>query len=165
MGNLYTLTFVNNSSNDWTAAVYQTDPALQQTTNAMSLAWFTKAAAKTTSVDFTWTIDYSFVWSETGTLIPGVLFKASQNWAADLNSSNKVTFTQQPSGAFTFANQTMGQPTGSLLIAQDGTIPSNTASVGIGMSNAGTFAVPAQPNINLTFSPHPQYWITFGKYQ
>jgi hypothetical protein len=32
------------------------------------------------------------------------------------------------------------------------------------MSGAGTFVVQAQPNINLTFTPHPTYWITFGNY-
>lgn len=165
MGNKYTLTFKNNSTNAWTVAVYQTDPALQATTNALSLAWFAKAAATGTSIDFTWTIDYNFVWMESGILKPGVVFKASQSPAADLNASNKINFTQMANGAFTFANQSAGQPSGSLLVQQDGTIPLNTASVGIGMSNAGTFVVPAQPNINITFSPHPQYWIAFGNYQ
>ena len=32
------------------------------------------------------------------------------------------------------------------------------------MSNAGTFAVPAQPNTNLVFTPHPEYWVTAGTF-
>jgi len=165
-GTQYTLTFANNSTNDWTACVFQTDPGLQATTNAMSLAWFTKPTAKTTGTDFTWTIDYSFVWSETGTLIPGVLFKAAQKWPADLQTSNKVNFTRLDSGAYTFANQTAQAPSGSLIIAEDPKkIPVAGASVGIGMSNAGTFAVPSQPNVTLTFTPTPLYWITFGTFK
>lgn len=32
------------------------------------------------------------------------------------------------------------------------------------MSGFGTSAVQAQPNMNLIFTPHPQYWIAFGSY-
>lgn len=39
-----------------------------------------------------------------------------------------------------------------------------TAMVGIGLSNAATFAVPAQPNVNLVFTPHPEYWVTAGTF-
>jgi hypothetical protein len=33
------------------------------------------------------------------------------------------------------------------------------------MSNAGTFAVQAQPNTNLVFTPHPDYWLTVGTFR
>lgn len=36
--------------------------------------------------------------------------------------------------------------------------------VGIGMSGSPTFVVNAQPNMNLTFTPHPEYWIAFGNF-
>jgi hypothetical protein len=157
----YSLTFVNNSSNTWDAAVYQKDPDLG-VPNVQSLAWFAKTAAPTTKVVFTWTIDYSFVWSETGVLVPGVMFNATQDWPADLSTQNKVTFTKDP--AYTFTNQTQGPLPGILYISQDNNIPSKMASVGIGMSGAGVFAVQAQPNIQVSFTPHPQYWITFGQF-
>jgi hypothetical protein len=157
----YSLTFVNYSSNTWDAAVYQKDPDLG-VPNVQSLAWFAKTAAPTTKVVFSWTIDYSFVWSETGELVPGVMFNATQDWPANLDTQNKVTFTKDP--AYTFANQIQGPQPGILYISQDNTLPSKMASVGIGMSGSGVFAVQAQPNIQVSFTPHPQYWITFGQF-
>ncbi len=162
MGVNYTLIFQNNSSNLWTAAVYQNDPDINNP-DVMSLAWFTKAAAPTTNVQFGWTIDYGFVWSETGTLTKGVVFTASQDWPADLTTTNRVGFTDENS-AFTFQNQVEGPLPGTLSIVQDNTIPADTASVGVSMSGSGTYAVQAQPNITASFTPHPNYWITFGSY-
>lgn len=162
----YSLIFQNNSVNAGSAAVYQTDPNIG-VPNIMSLAWFSKFTLPTTNVVFQWTIDYSFVWSQTGTLKPGVVFLASQNWQADLSSTNQVTLTYQNSpqgGAYTFQNQGPGPQQGTLYIVEDNTVPLSQASVGIGMSGAGTFVTQAQPNLQLTFTPHPQYWITFGNY-
>ncbi len=161
-GTKYTLNFVNNSSLTGDACVYQQDPDINDP-NVMSLAWFCKPATPTTTVRFEWTIDYSFVWSETGKLQPGVMFTASQDWPADLTSSNQVQFTKV-GGAYTFQNQQQGPQPGTLYVNQDGTITPNQASVGIGMSGSGTFAVQSQPNITAMFTPHPQYWITFGDF-
>lgn len=161
MSQTYTLTFVNNSVNLASACVYQKAPDTSMV-DVMSLAWFSKEAAPHTRVNFSWTIDYSFIWSQTGTLAPGVLFSASENLPADLTSTNKVSFTNE-NGAYTFQNQGPGTP-GSLTIAQDGTIPAQQAAVGIGMSGQGAFAVQAQPNMNEMFTPHPNYWITFGTF-
>jgi hypothetical protein len=156
----YNLTCVNNSNNTGSFLVFQQLPT--PSANIFPLAWFTKVAAPTTKITFTWTIDYSFVWSQTGQLIPGVEFYASQNWAADLANKNKVTFTntgQVP----TFQNQGPGLP-GSLQIVSDSTVPAGTFSVGVGMSGAGTFVQQAQPNWNWTYTPHPEYWVAFGSY-
>ncbi len=161
-GTQYSLIFVNDSTMTGDACVYQQDPDLGDP-NAMSLAWFAKAAAPTTTVQFDWTIDYSFVWSETGELDAGVMFAASQDWPADLSTTNQVQFTNS-GGAYTFQNQMAGPQGGTLYISQDGSIPSNQASVGIGMGGSGTFAVQAQPNVTAMFTPHPEYWITFGTF-
>jgi hypothetical protein len=162
MGNTYSVVFKNNSTMTGDVCIYQTDPDITDP-SVMSLAWFAKHATPTTEIDFDWQIDYSFVWGETGELIPGVRFKASQNWAADLSAQNKVTYTNN-GGAYTFKDQVAGPSQGKLYIAEDGTIPSNMSSVGIGMSGAGTFVRQAQPNMNLIFTPHPVYWITFGNF-
>ncbi len=162
MSDNYSLIFVNNSSMLGDACVYQTDPNINDP-NVMSLAWFSKRATPTTRVKFDWTIDYSFVWSETGVLVPGVVFSASQEWAADLSNKNQVQFTKA-GGAYSFQNQGTGPQPGSLYIREDSTIPAKQASVGIGMSGAGTFAVQAQPNITAIFTPHPKYWISFGNF-
>lgn len=159
----YSVIFKNNSTMLGDVCIYQSDPNITDP-QVMSLAWFAKRAYPTTECDFFWTIDYSFVWDETGILKPGVLFKASQNWNADLLNSNKVSFTHAD-GAYTFKDQEIGPAQGKLYINEDNTVPPNQASVGIGMSGAGTFVRQCQPNMNLIFSPHPQYWITFGNYE
>lgn len=157
----YTLTAINNSSNAGNFCVFQQDPDLG-VSDVLSLAWFSKFAYPDTTVKFTWTIDYNFVWSETGVLTPGVLFDASQTFDADIQNSNQITLTY--AGGYNFINQTKGPKPGILYIREDSTIPPKHASVGIGMSGFGTFVVQAQPNLNLNFSPHPRYYIAFGNF-
>lgn len=162
MGQTYTLIVVNNSSNPGNACVYQKDPDLG-VPNVMSLAWFAKYAFPTTTLRFSWTVDYNFVWSQTGQLVPGVMFTASQSPSANLSTTNQITLDYQ-SGAYDFTNQTQGPEAGTLYIREGPSVPLNQAAVGIGMSGFGTFVVQAQPNLNLTFTPDPEYWITFGTY-
>jgi hypothetical protein len=162
-GTGYSLIFQNNSINLGSACVYQQPPNLG-TQDVMSLAWFAQEAAPTTKIRFSWQVDYSFVWAETGPLVPGVMFSASQTLPANPGGiNNQVTLTDTQ-GALNFVNQTAGPQLGNLYIEQDGTIPENTASVGIAMSGAGTFAVAAEPNIQAVFTPTPNYFITFGQY-
>ncbi len=161
MGQQYAINFANNSINGWSACVFQQDENIGQT-GVMSLAWFAKKCNPATKCNFNWTIDYSFVWAETGVLVPGVNFSASQTVAAGLTSNNLITFDNN--GAFLFEGQGTATPAGSLYIDQTPNIPLYTASVGIGMSGSGTFAVQAQPNINATFTPHPKYWMAFGQF-
>ena len=158
----YRLTFVNNSSDVWTACLYQTDPSGNP--DVQSLVWFAKPAAPGTSVGIEWTIDYSFYWGETGPLMPGVNVHHEQLWPANLTTANQVSFLRQPDGAYSFANQTAGPSPGSLSIIQQGSVVPGQASVGISMSGAGVFAFQASPNMNTVFTPHPTYWITAGMY-
>lgn len=162
IGTQYSVVFVNKSTQTGNACMFQQDPDIS-IPNVMSLAWFAKRTAPKTTVIFRWSIEYDFVWSETGNLTPGVVFVASQVVPADLSTANQITFGKSD-GAYTFSSQGKGPRTGNLYITEDGTIPPNAVSVGVGMSGFGTFAVDAQPNSNLTFTPHPQYWITFGNY-
>lgn len=165
MSTQYTLIFQNNSTLGGDACVYQTDPEMANP-QVMSLAWFSKYAYPTTQLQFQWSIDYDFVWGNTGTLAPGVVFSAAQVWPTDPNGENQVTFSYDPANqAYFFENQRTGGIPGNLYIDETGIIPvGSPASVGIGMSGFGTFAMQAQPNYNLTFSPHPEYWITFGTF-
>lgn len=158
----YSLIFKNFSSNQGSGCVYQDSPNIANA-QVMSLAWFSKVAAPQTTITFTWTIDYSFVWAETGQLIPGVMFMAGQTFPADLSTTNSITLSYI-GGAYQFQNQTAGASAGNLYIREDATVPLKQASVGIGMSGAGTFVVQAQPNYNLIFTPHPKYYITFGTF-
>ncbi len=173
IGTQYTLRVINDSTNFQDMCVYQEDPNIG-VPNVLSLAWFAKPAYPTTTVMFRWTIDYSFLWSETGMLVPGVYFDASQTWPADpsivtpataTTPGNQIGFTH-PQGAYTFVSEEMrGAQNGSLYIVQNSDVPLKQASVGIGMSGAGTFAVQAQPNLNLTFTPHPAYYLAAGTFE
>jgi rhizosphere induced protein len=161
-GQQYTLIFNNQSPNNWTFVCFQNQPS-GLPMNYVSLAWFAQPAAPRTRIIFRWQVDYSFVWSQTGTLAPGVIFTASQDIPTNgVTSNNAITFTREPNGAFNFKDQATG-PSGALTIQQDDTIPFNTASIGIGVSGAGTFAVQAQPNIPVTFVPTPTYYVAFGQ--
>jgi len=162
MGTQYTLRFVNNSQVTAQACVYQTDPDIG-VPGVMSVAWFAKGAAPTTRIAFSWEIDYSFVWSEIGTLAAGVMFDASQVWDADLSATNQVTFTHE-GGIYTFENQHSGPHPGSLYVLEDSKLPHNQAAVGIGVSGRPAYVVQAMPNWNLCFTPKPKYWITFGNF-
>jgi hypothetical protein len=153
----YTVIALNHSTMNGNACVYQQAPNTADS-NVMSLAWFSKGMHARTRAEFKWSLDYSFLWSETGVLVPGVLFSASETLAATLGA--RVDFNHDGTGYF-FENETAGTPN-KLSIAQGASIPSNQASVGIGMSGSGTFAVQAQPRMNAIFAPHPEYWITFG---
>ncbi len=163
MSQQYTLTFQNNTRNYGKLCVYQTAPDIADP-QLMSLAWFTEPAHPTTRVQFTWTIDYAFIWDETGPLVPGVKFDASQTWPADLTKNNSVTLTTSRN-ALTFRDQLTGGRPGTLYVHNDNTVPFDQVSVGIAMSGAGTFAKEAQPNLQFSYTPHPVYWVTFGDYE
>lgn len=167
MSTKYSLTVTNNSTQFQDLCVYQ-KPVDLGVPNVMALAWLTAPAWPGTTVTFDWTLDYCFIWAQTGSLKPGVTFRAQQTVTADPDNLNaNQTLFDYRNGAFTFAtgNAAGTAELGSLYIRQMPSIPTGTATVGIGMSNAGVFAVEAQPNINLVFSPHPEYWVTAGTFQ
>lgn len=161
----YQLVVVNNSDNVGSVCVFQRPAEAAETPNIMSIAWLTKRLYPTSQVRFTWELDYQFVWAETGELKPGVTFDAGQSWQAGLTENNMVTLHCDEYGAYTFQNQTTNaNATGSLVIQQDSTIPLNRASAGLGMGGQGVYALQAQPNMTIIFTPHPTYWLTFGEY-
>lgn len=162
----YQLTFINNSPEDWTAAVYQKPPDLGDY-EVLSLAWFAKKAYTGTTVTFTWDINYNFVWAQTGQLIPGVQFTAGETVDANLTSQNSLTLDYDPSsgGAFYFLKPPKaGENNGTLYTPCTNHVPAGMASVGIGMSGFGTYVVQAEPQLQAMFTPHPNYWIVFGQY-
>lgn len=162
MATQYSITLVNNSTQSGTFMVFQKDPGAYP--NVMSLAWMAKNAHPATQLSFDWTQDYNFVWDETGMLVPGVTVEASQVLPADPTGSNSIKLIHDGFG-FSFEDPGTESQPGSLLIQEDATIPPNTAAVGIGMSGAATFMVQAQPNMNVVFTPHPEYWVAFGNFE
>lgn len=167
MSTNYSLTVTNNSTRFQDLCVYQ-KPVDLGLPDALALAWLTAPAWPKTTVTFSWNLDYNFMWSQTGSLKPGVTFEAQQIEPADPENParNQIQFDYRD-GAFTFlaGNASGAAELGSLYIRELGNVPPDAATVGIGMSNAGTFVVQAQPNTNLVFTPHPEYWITAGTFE
>ena len=115
---------------------------------------------------FEWDIDYYFMWSQTGHLVPGVRFHASQKEDAEpKNLAKNSIVLSKPNGGYKFIPPVQSAPAGSLMISTDNTVPNDEASVAVGMSGQPAFAKNAKTNMNFTFSPHPEYWIVFGDYQ
>jgi len=130
----------------------------------LSLAWFARGAHPETQITFKWTMDYSFVWAETGPLSPGVLFEPGQVKAADLSTSNQISFGSQ-NNAFRFFGQMDGRLHGQLFIDQDNTVPVSVAAIGFGLSGSAAFAQQALPNRRTMFNPRPKFWIAFGEFE
>jgi hypothetical protein len=160
----YSIEVRNQSQLNGSVCLFQHQPDISSVPSVYSIAWMVQPSGPGMTSDFNWSIDYGFVWSESGTLSPGVTFQTSQHVPADLNSANQITFTNA-GGRFTFVGPGGGAPRGSLMIHSDMTIPPNSASVGISMSGAGTFAVGAAPSMTFVFTPHPTYWLAFGAFR
>lgn len=162
----YNVTIMNESALDgMNAILFQETPSLPS--DAVTLAWMSKMCHPSTSVEYQWNIDYSFVWGQVGTLVPGTQFVAGQILAADLIENNLVTLSYVD-GGFEFGPLGSSGKNGSLTIKEDGSVPGpgsvDQGSVGIGMSGAGTFVVPTLTNAGVEFDPKPTYWVAFGSF-
>lgn len=162
LAQLFTLRFKNRSESQHDFLCYQQGIDVNRP-NVYTLAWFAKPVANGVDVDFCWTLDFNFMWSEQGTLEPGITFTANQVLPAGLTQQNRVDFTQE-GDAFQFSNQDSTGAEGSLTINGDNSVPKKKAVFGIGMSGQGTFAVDAEPNLAAIFTPHPTYWVSFGSF-
>jgi hypothetical protein len=166
----YTLTVKNASGEAWDMYTFQKNPNVADP-NLKSLAWFTKYTAAYSTVKFTWDLNYNFMWAETGTLVPGVVFEAAQSFPADPfatgpaqsnQAGNQVQLSYHAEDdyfEFIGGPPISGAAPGTLYAISDNTVPNGIASVGIGMSNAGTFALPALTNITSSFTPDPTYYV------
>ncbi len=157
-GNTYTLTCTNKSSASWIFYVYQTMPS--QPSQVFSLAWFASPykIAPGASITFQWSINYSFVWGNSGIVTPGVTFTAGQSVPCSITGANKSTFSMENNTPNLSAPVTGGQ-VGSLTVLEDSSVPNNTFATGIGMSGVGTFVQQALANTTQVYTPTPLYWI------
>lgn len=169
-GQPYSIQIQNNSDSDsQNAIVFQQAPEVPADVHV--LAWLSKACHAGTWVDFNWTVDFNFVWGQEGNLKPGVNYQAGQVVEADLVANNKVTLLYE-GGGFKFGPTGLGPAhgEGSLFISQGPEVPGDgdpeQGSVGIGMSGAGTFVVPTDPDGGggIQFTVNPIYWIAFGQH-
>ena len=162
MSNLYTLNVQNNSTQSGSFCIFQEAPDIN-VPGITTMAWLAKMCHPTTDLEFNWSLDYSFVWSNTTNLKPGTIVKTSQDWDANLNTKNKITF-DYVDNAYTFKGEKQGDYEGNLYIDQTKAVQPKAASVGIGMSGKGTFMIPSQPNMKIIMTPKPTYWLVFGDF-
>jgi hypothetical protein len=161
----YSLTCINKSEQLGSFAVFQKPLPTVVPGDVFPLAWFARPTHPGTQVTFSWTVNYNFVWSETGVLQPGIVFNASEVMSADPYGSNYIKLTEDKWGATYFDTPDSNGAIGSLTIKQLHNVVPNRTSVGVGMSGAGTFAVQASPNMTTVFTPTPNYWVLFGNFQ
>jgi hypothetical protein len=161
----YSLTVTNGSTRDLDVALYQRSVDLG-VPDARPLAWLTRSSSPHSEVAFNWSLDYSFVWAETGTLQPGVVFAVEETVPADPNdlSSNQVEFDNHQGELTLVPVSDPGAEVGNLYVRVSAAVPPDIFAVGIGMSDAPVFAVSAQPNSNLVFHANPEYWIAAGMF-
>lgn len=160
----YDLEVNHNGTDCGDFCIYQTYD--NQMDDIRPLVWFSKTAHPGTKLTFEWSIDYSLAWSEQGNLTPGVIFRASEIVDADPDDiSNNTRMLTHDKGAFRFTTTDNPTKQGKLGIVCDSMIPANTVSVGVAMSGKPAQACVASPSLKYTFSPHPRYWIAFGKFE
>ncbi|MDR0689086.1 MAG: hypothetical protein LBG08_02300 [Spirochaetaceae bacterium] len=165
----YSLTVKNNSPNSGSICVYTTSPDTQKIQqNLRSLAWFTKATNPNSKVRFSWELQYSFAWAETGLLIPGVHFEAGEIANADPadDQKNKVYFDKREDAYLFGDREKATTPSdGALGITTSKIIPHGIASIGVGINGKAALAVDATPNYQFTFIPKIRYWLAFGHFK
>jgi len=158
--NTYSITITNQSAHSDYLMVFQQDPG-SLAPDAMALAWFSKFSNPGSTDLFSWQITWGFSWADTGTLAAGATFAVSQQTSA--SNGNQITLSNN--GAYEFVDQTDGPDANLFYIVEDGSIPVDASgSVGITMYGNTVYAVQATPNTNLTFTPHPQYFLAYGNY-
>jgi hypothetical protein len=160
-GTTYTLKCVNDSVADWVFYIYQRMP--QQPSDIFSLAWFASPykISPGSQIVFDWSIDYSFVWGNSGVVQPGVNYNASGSKPCSLTGNNQTTFSLDDN-APQLSNPTTGGQAGSLTVNVAGNVPNLMFATGIGMSNQGTFVQQALQNAPQIYTPEPEYYIAAG---
>jgi len=154
----YSLVCQNNSTVPWVFYVYQTMPV--QPSDVFSLAWFASPykISPGSKITFTWGIDYSFVWGNSGTVTPGVNYNAGGSKPCSLTGANMTTFSLDDNAPQLSTPVTGGQA-GSLTVNQSANVPNGVFSTGIGMSGQGSFVQQALANSPQVYTPTPKYWI------
>jgi rhizosphere induced protein len=148
------ITLVNNSTTPTALALLQ----------GGGVVWLSKYAYPGTQVRFTWDDnDYCFVWAGAAKVSPGVILDVSQVVPTALNQGNLIGISYDAANrTFFFNHQQDGPQQGMLYVRADQTLPVSAVAVGIGMAGKPTAVVPAQPNMNYSFQPRPDYRLAFG---
>ena len=158
---IYSLKVINQSSQSWIFYLYQTLP--QQLHGVFSLVWFASPylIRVNTQITFHWMADYSFVWADTGVLVPSVIFDTNGVQPAEPEGANTTQFNLKDGPGL--SPPMPGVTSGSLAIENGTDVPPNQFAVGIGMSGMATFIWQALPGYITKIVPSPpNYWVAAG---
>ena len=160
------LTCVNNSEQHGSFAIFRDGPPNQDQEPPV-LVWMAYPVAPGSEVTLTWLEDYSFVWSESGTVTPDASFVARQVLPADLNERNHVQLTVDSLGAPMFQALGSGGQPGALTVEILQNVVPDRIQVGFGLSGLAVHTVAAQPNTTTVFTPAStsNYWVGFGNFR
>ncbi|SER80884.1 hypothetical protein [Actinokineospora terrae] len=166
LGAQHSVAVTNHSTVDGRNAVlFQGSPSLPD--NAVPLAWLARLSRPGTTVTLEWSLNYCFVHGRQGNLHDGVDYGGAGVLDARLARYNVAGLSYR-AGTFGFRREQGDHPDGVLAIFQDDTVPGRGAyrrgCVGIGMDGAATFVAATEPGVDLTFDPHPEYWLTLARY-
>lgn len=160
----YTLTFQNNSEQSGDICIFQESPDLN-TSDVLSLAWFAKHAKSNNQLEFSWNIDYSFVWNCHGEITSGSTFRTPQMASKNSISDNTVPLLEKNSVYQLKSHTIKKADNSSLHITSNNSVSSSEPPVGIAMSGSSAFLLKPKPNTNIHLAPPKKYWISFGKFK
>ena len=184
LGTQYSLSVNNQNSLMQTFVLFQKMPVTSKpSTDPISLAWIVGSAAGGSASNpskskFTWFIDYSInagYLQEEGTLDSPRKFQTTTQIPVKVDDTNLVSVSYDgtfPNGAPYF-NGAPGNTTSGIIAANsDDKVPTNAAAssiqmdlaLGIAMNRKPAVSVQLLPNIDYTFTPHPEYYIMAAKY-
>jgi hypothetical protein len=98
---------------------------------------------------------YSVFWAQVDQLKPDTQVNPNVITPIDPTALNAVTFKETSPGNFEFSPPFSRAPTGTIYIDVDGSIPSGSLAIGVGMSGSPVVAVLAEPNTGAAFTPSP----------
>jgi len=159
----FTLQLKNNSLNPGTFCVFQVQPNLTAHGSPFTLAWYVLGCNPTCYANFTWTVDYSLQWSESGTLADGVQFITGGDVDADPEIGDRYNFGIS-GPAYTFGKKAAAGSLATIGVNTDDTVQNSECSIAIAVAGKAVAAVQAGPNQAITFTPLPTYWVSFGNF-
>ena len=132
--------------------------------NPKTIAWLVQPCVAGESVKISWTVAYTVLWSNTGNLTHGTHVPTHGSVNVNPFEGDIETFGKNAQGySFLGLFPSRSNPC-SVGIKTDNTVVTGQVSVGLGIDGHPVLMCPAQPNLNITFTPRPKYYLAFGQY-
>ncbi|AUP80210.1 protein RhiA [Flavivirga eckloniae] len=155
----YSLKCINNSDSNWYFYIYQR-MLNQEDNDVYSLVWMASPykIGKNSFIIFTWSLEDSFWWFNTGDLQIDVVPASGGDISASLPSNNSTTFSIVDNTP-KLSSAVSGTPSDKFLIKGEDNIPNYTFSTGIGMSDFATYLKQSYTNTSQEFDSNTTFWI------